>query len=55
MHIRAFWSCKRDTPKLQIYLNYSYRVLELHEVLELGCLTTKLSGVGGVQLQNYAK
>jgi hypothetical protein len=31
------------------------RVLELHGVLELGCLARKLVGAAGVQLQSHAK
>ena len=29
--------------------------LQLHGVLELGCLAGKLAGVAGVQLQSHAK
>ena len=47
-------AAKRGTPKLQEKMNYNSIVLELHEVLELGCLATNLFGVG-VQLQSHTK
>ena len=46
---------KEVLQKLQPNLNYSSKVLELHEILELDCLATKLFGAAGVQLQNHAK
>jgi hypothetical protein len=41
--------------KILIFLHYNSIVLELHGVLELGCLATNLFGVGGVLLHSHAK
>jgi len=45
---------KEVLQKLQPNLNYNSKVLELHEILELDCLATKLFGAAGVQLQSHA-